>query len=225
MSDIIREVDEELRRERMMKLWERYGIYVVAVAVLVVVAVGGWRVWEWYSVREAGKSSAQFESAIALGNEGRGSEAEAAFNTLAKDGTSGYRLLARFRAAAEIAKSNRQGGVAAYDALAADTSLESVFRDFARVQAALLLVDSASVAEIASRMEPLLVPSSAFRNSARELIGLAHYRMGERAAAAKRFAEIVADTDAPPSMRNRAQVMGALLAGEMGIAAPATATQ
>ena len=55
MSDIIREVDEELRRERMMKLWERYGIYVVAVAVLVVVAVGGWRVWEWYSTREAGK--------------------------------------------------------------------------------------------------------------------------------------------------------------------------
>jgi hypothetical protein len=225
MSDIIREVDEELRRERMMKLWERYGIYAVAVAVLVVLAVGGWRVWEWYSLREAAKSSVQFESAIALGNEGRRPEAEAALNALAKDGTSGYRLLARFRAAAETTKSNRQGGVAAYDALAADTSLESVFRDFARVQAALLLVDGASVAEITSRMEPLLVPSSAFRNSARELIGLAHYRAGERAAAAKRFAEIVTDPDAPPSMRNRAQVMGALLAGEMGVAAPATATQ
>jgi hypothetical protein len=225
MSDIIREVDEELRRERMMKLWERYGIYAVAVAVLVVLAVGGWRVWEWYSLREAAKSSVQFESAIALGNEGRRPEAEAALNALAKDGTSGYRLLARFRAAAETTKSNRQGGVAAYDALAADTSLESVFRDFARVQAALLLVDSASVAEITSRMEPLLVPSSAFRNSARELIGLAHYRAGERAAAAKRFAEIVTDPDSPPSMRNRAQVMGALLAGEMGVAAPVTATQ
>jgi hypothetical protein len=225
MSDIIREVDEELRRERMMKLWERYGIYAVAVAVLIVVGVGGWRVWDWYSVREAGKSSAQFEAAMKLDNEGRRAESEAAFNALAKDGTSGYRLLARFRAAAETAKNNRQGGVAAYDALAADASLDTVFRDLARVQAALLLVDSASVAEITARMEPLLGSSSAYRNSARELIGLSHYRAGERAAAAKRFAEIVADPESPPQMRNRAEVMGALLAGEMGAAAPATATQ
>jgi hypothetical protein len=225
MSDIIREVDEELRRERMMKLWERYGIYVVAIAVLVVVGVGGWRVWEWYSIREAGKSSVQFEAAIALSNEGRRADSEAALNVLTKDGTSGYRLLARFRAAAETAKADRQGGVAAYDALAADTSLESVFRDLARVQAALLLVDSASVAEITSRLEPLLGSSSAYRNSARELIALSHYRAGERPAAAKRFAEIVADPDAPPAMRNRAEVMGALLAGEMGAAAPATATR
>jgi hypothetical protein len=225
MSDIIREVDEELRRERMMKLWDRYGIYVVAVAALVVAAVGGWRVYEWYSAREAAKSSVQFEAAIKMANEGRRFEAEAAFNQLAKDGTSGYRTLARFRAAAEAAKSDRQAGVAAYDALAADTSLESIFREFARVQSGLLLVDSASVQEITSRMEPLMVPASPFRNSARELIGLAHYRAGERAAAAKLFAEIVADPEAPPSMRNRAQVMSALLAGELGIAAPATATQ
>jgi hypothetical protein len=225
MSDIIREVDEELRRERMMKLWDRYGVYVVAVAVLVVLAVGGWRVWEWYSAREAAKSSVQFESAIALGNDGKRTEAEAAFNTLAKDGTSGYRLLARFRAAGEAAKVNRESGVAVYDALAADSSLENVFRDFARVQAALLLVDTASVAEIKSRMEPLITPSSAFRNSARELIGLAHYRIGEREAAAKQFAAIVADPEAPPSMRSRAQVLAALLAGEMGGSAPATASQ
>jgi hypothetical protein len=225
MSDIIREVDEELRRERMMKLWDRYGIYVVAAATLLVLAVGGWRVWEWYSAREAARASVQFESAIALGNEGKRVEAESALNALAKDGTFGYRLLARFRAASEAAKANRENGVTAYDALAADTSLEDVFRDFARVQAALLLVDSASVAEIKTRMEPLITPSSAFRNSARELIGLAHYRVGEREAAAKQFAAIVADPDAPPSMRNRAQVLAALLAGEMGRSAPGTATQ
>src|SRR5262245_15715685 len=174
MSDIIREVDEELRRERMMKLWDRYGIYVVAAAALVVAAVGGWRVYEWYSAREAAKASVQFEAAIKLVNEGRRFEAEAAFNQLAKDGTSGYRLLARFRAAAEAAKSDRQAGVAAYDALSADTSLDQVFREFARVQAGLLLVDTAGVQEITSRMEPLMVPTSPFRNSARELIGLAH---------------------------------------------------
>ena len=45
MSDtqFIREIDEELRRERLMKLWERYGAYAVGAAVLIVAATAGWR--------------------------------------------------------------------------------------------------------------------------------------------------------------------------------------
>ncbi len=34
MSDIFTEVDEEVRREQLKKLWERYGNYAVAAAVL-----------------------------------------------------------------------------------------------------------------------------------------------------------------------------------------------
>jgi hypothetical protein len=224
MSDIIREVDEELRRERFMKLWDRYGIYAVAAAVVVVLAVGGWRGWQWYTEREAAKSGARFEAAMKLVNDNKRSDAEAAFNALAKDGTAGYRLLGRFRAAAESGKANVVAGVAAYDAIAGDASIEPALRDLARVQAALLLVDSASVAEIKGRMDPLL-GSSPFRNSAREVIGLAHYRAGERAAAAKMFREILSDQDLPPAMRGRAQVMNALLAGEGAAPAAAPATQ
>ena len=66
MSDIIREVDEELRRERYMKLWERFGIYVVGAAILLVAAVAAWRGWEWYQARESLKSSAQYEEALRL---------------------------------------------------------------------------------------------------------------------------------------------------------------
>jgi hypothetical protein len=222
MSDIIREVDEELRRERFMKLWERYGVYVVAAAILIVAAVGGWRAWEWYVAREAAKSGARFEAAMKLANDGKRAEAEAAFNTLAEEGTAGYRLLARFRAAAEAGKADRARGVAAYDAIAADSSLDQAFRDIARVQAGLLLVDTATVAEMTSRMQPLISPSSSHRNSARELVGLAHYRAGERAAAAKLFAEILADPEAPPTMRGRVQVLSTLIAGETGAPAPAT---
>jgi hypothetical protein len=223
MSDIIREVDEELRRERMMKLWARYGIYVVAAAVLVVAGVGGWRAWDWYATREAAKSGARFEAAMALANEGKRFDAEAAFNMLAKDGTYGYRVLARFRAAAEAGRTDAGEGVAAYDAIAADTSLESPLRDIARIQAGFLLIDTASVAEIKTRMDPLLAASSAFRNSARELLGLAHYRAGEHAAASKLFGEILSDPEAPPSMRNRVQLVNTIVTG--GSETPARATQ
>jgi len=225
MSDILREVDEELRHERYRKLWDRYGLYVVGAAVLVVLAVAGWRGWEWYAARQAAESSVRFEAAMQLSREGKRAEAEGAFNALTKEGTAGYRTLSRFRAAAEAGKSDAKVGVAAFDAIAADGSLEAAIRDIARVQAAYLLLDTASVAEIKGRMDPLAVPGGPFRHSANEIIGLAHYRAGEYEQAAKVFASIVNDPETPPALRQRAQVVNALVAGAAPARPAAPATQ
>jgi hypothetical protein len=225
MSDIIREVDEELRHERYMKLWDRYGLYLVGAALIVVIGVGGWRGYEWYSAREAAKSGARFEAAMQLSADGKRAEAEAAFNRLANDATSGYRVLARFRAAAEAGKADVKAGVEAFDAIAADASFEASMRDMARLHAGYLLVDTVPVAEMKSRMEPLAGATAPFRHSANELVGLAHYRAGETESAAKIFTAILADAETPPSLRQRAQVMSALLSGAGAKAPSAPATQ
>lgn len=211
MSDILREVDEELRRERYQKLWERYGIYVVGAALVLVVAVAGWRGWEWYVAREASRAGARFETALELDAAGKQSEAEQILTALTKDAPRGYRTLARFRAAAEISQRDRSAGTAAYDALADDVSIEASLRDLARVRAALALVDTASAAEVARRIDPLLAGNSAFKASAREILALSRFRAGERDAARRLFVEIVADAETPPSLRSRAQLMLALL--------------
>jgi hypothetical protein len=225
MSDIIREVDEEIRRERYMKLWDRFGLYVVAAALIVVIGLSGWRGWEWYSARQAAESGARFEAAMQLAAKGDRAGAEAAFNELAGDATAGYRVLARFRAAAETARTDPKAGVEAFDAIAADSSLEALMRDMARLHAGYLLVDTASVAELNSRMEPLIGPTAPFRHSASEVMGLAHYRAGEYESAAKMFSSLLTDPETPPSLRQRAQVMNALLSGATGGAPAAPATQ
>lgn len=225
MSDIIREVEEELRHERYKRLWDRFGLYVIAAALLLVLGVAAWRGWEWYAAREAAKSAARFEAAVQLAAEGKRDEAEAAFSALAKDGTAGYRVLARFSAAAEIARKDANAGVAAFDEIAADTSIDGPLRDAARLRAGYLLVDTASVQEITDRMQPLLGPSAPFRHSANELIALAHYRAGENAAAAKIVSELMADPEIPPSMRPRLQVLNTLVAGGAGGTAAVPATQ
>jgi hypothetical protein len=220
MSDIIREVDEELRRERLQKLWQRYGVYVISAALLIVLGVAGWRGWEWYVAREAAKAGARFESALELAEANKRAEADALLAALIKDAPAGYALLARFRAAAELAEHDKAAGAAAYDALGNDPSIEQSMRDLAKVRAGLVLVDTAAPAEIAVRLEPLIAANSAFRPAAREILGLARFRAGDSEAARKLFAEVLADPETPPSMRSRAQLMLALLTG--GETAPAT---
>ena len=48
MADIFREVEEELRRDRAEELWKKYGRYVIALAALVILAVGGVQGWRAY---------------------------------------------------------------------------------------------------------------------------------------------------------------------------------
>ena len=228
MSDtqFIREIDEELRRERLLKLWERYGVYAIAAAFLVVAATAGWRGWEWYQTREGVKAGSRFEAALVLADAGKRAEAEQEFAALAKEATWGYRLLARMRLAAETGARDAAAGAAAYDAIAADGSIDATIRDVARLRAAFLLLDTAQVAEIAARVEPLMAPASSFRFSARETLALARYKAGERDAARAMFAELAVDPETPPALRNRAEVMQALASVGVDLPAkPASATQ
>ncbi|QIB32537.1 tetratricopeptide repeat protein [Ancylobacter pratisalsi] len=210
MADIFHEIDEDLRRERFSRLWNRFGIYIIAAAVLIVVGVAGWRTYEWWKLEQEQAVGARFEAALKLATEGKHGEAEAAFTEIEKDGTAGYRTLARFRAATELAASDRTSAVADFDAIAADSSVPFLMRDMARVRAAVLLVDTAPLAEIESRLGTLDTPEDAFRHSARELIGLAQYKAGDYKAAAATFAKILNDGQTPPGLRQRADLILAL---------------
>ena len=225
-TQFIREIDEELRRDRLIKLWQRYGHYAVGAAVLIVAATAGWRGWEWYQLRESAKAGTRFEAALTLAESGKHADAEQEFAALGREAPWGYRLLSRMRLAAETGLRDAAAGAAAYDAIAADGSVDAAVRDLARLRAAMLLVDSAQVAEIASRVEPLAVPSSPYRFSARETLALARYRAGEWDAARMMFAALAADLEAPANLRNRAEVMLALLSAGVGAPAkPGSATQ
>src|SRR5258705_11753760 len=97
VSDIFQEVDEEVRREQLKKLWDRYGTYFIALAVLVVVAVPAWRGYDYWQSKKAAEFGAPFNAAPLLAEQGKHDEAEKAFWRLGTEGTSGYRVLARMR--------------------------------------------------------------------------------------------------------------------------------
>ena len=134
MSDIFNEVDEELRREQFKRLWDRYGILIIALAVLFVAAVGGWRGYQWYEAKKAAEAGTAFDAAAVLSEQGQHKEAEAAFAKIAADGTASYRVLAKMREAASLAQQDPKAAVAIYDAVAADRSLDQMQRDLAMMR-------------------------------------------------------------------------------------------
>ena len=210
MSDIFQEVDEAVRREKLKKLWNRYGNFVIAAAVLLVLAVGAWRGYQWWEAKKAAKASAAFEAATELADQGKPAEAEAAFARLAADGTAGYRVLARLREASVLTERDPKAAVVAYDAIANDASVGRTLQELAGVRAALLLVDSAPLSEMTRRLEPLTQPDSAFRHTAREILALAAFKAGDKVAARKWFDMIASDAETPQSLRGRVDVLKTL---------------
>jgi hypothetical protein len=211
VADIFQEVDEEVRREQLKKLWQRYGNYIVAACIVVVVGVAGWRGYEWWQSKRAAEAGAAFEQAVALAASGKHDEAEAAFAKLATDGTAGYRILARLREAAQIARTDPKAAVKAYDEIAADRSLDQVMRDLATLRAAYLLVDTSSYADLRARLEPLTEANRPFRHSARELLALSAWKEGDMSAARQWADAILADPQSPPDARSRAEVLSELI--------------
>lgn len=216
MSDdsFYREVNEEIRQDQARALWDRYGPFIIGIAVGVVLGTAAWVGWDYWTTSKANKSGDDFSTALKLANDGKNDEAIAALKALESDGYGAYPLLARMRAATVLAdKGDAAGAVAAFDAVAADTSIPQAVRDMARLRAAFVLVDSGSYADVSSRVEPLTGDDNSLRNSAREALGLSAWKEGKAADALKLFDQIVADADAPRNTRERATMLSELIRG------------
>jgi hypothetical protein len=211
VSELFDEVDEDVRRDQLKKLWDQYSIYIVAGALLIIAAVGGWRGYQYLEAKKAAEAGAAFDKAIELAEQNKHAEAETAFTELAAKAPSGYRMLARLRAAAEAANRDPKAAAKLYDEIAADRSVGTPEQDLAKIRAAGLLLETASYPNMLQRLEAATAPGATFRHTARELLALSAWRAND-AGAARQWLDLIAnDGETPPSLRSRAEALQALL--------------
>ena len=211
MTELFDEVDEEVRRDQLKKLWDRYSLLIIALAILVIAGVGGWRGYQYLEAKKSAEAGDAFNKAVELSDQNKHAEAEAAFTDLAAKAPSGYRMLARFRAAAETATRDPQAAAKLFDELAADRSVAAEQQDLARVRAAGLLLDTTSYPDMVQRLEPSTGPGATFRHIARELLALSAWRASDVAATRQWLDMIALDGETPQSLRSRAEALQALL--------------
>lgn len=214
-DQFIREVNEEMRQDRMEGLWKKYKWVIMGVAVLIVVVTGASRGWQSYSESQSAASGDKFMAAIALSNDGKHDEAIKDLEALSTDGSGQYPALAQLRIASEIAKrGDVSEAIAAFDKISADSSFNATLQSVAKLRAGLLLVDSGSMEDVTKRLGALAEGGEPFRHSAREGLGLAAWKANKLQDAYKWFQAILDDAQSTTGTRSRADVMLKLLAGK-----------
>ena len=220
---IFREVDEELRSDRMRALWRRFAPWIIGAMVLIVLAVAVNEGWSWWQNSRAAAASDQFYAALELEEAGDTAGAQSALQAIAASG-GGYGTLAQFKAAGLLASEGRAvEAVAAYDAISTSAS-DSMLRNLALLLAANVLVDSGTLADVQARVGGLAEPSNPLHNSALEAIGLAQYKAGDLQGAAASFQAVVDDPTATRDQASRVQLFLDQVRAEGGVETPPVAS-
>ena len=213
MADIFKEVEEDLRREKYEQLWQRYGRWVIALAVLAVLGTAGSVAWQRYQQHREAQLAEQYGAAIALTDPSTGdlAKADAALANIA-DAGGGYGALASLERAAVKAKAGDIDGAAKiYDAMVADSTTPAALRDLAKLLKVMRLVDSGDPAALTSDLAPLMAPENPWRFTATELTAILALKSGDQKHATELFTQLADDQAAPSSLRARAAEMAAAL--------------
>jgi len=211
---LFEEIDDELRQDQANKLWKAYGHYVIAIAIAIVVGVGGFKAWRYYDLTTRQADGERFTAASALAGGKKTEDAYKAFSDIAADGTKGYKVLARFSQARLMAqKGDNNGAAGAYRVLADDATLDSLYRDMAVILGGLveLNIPDTDWMELEKRLTPLSVETNPWRFSAQEISAIAAQQNGDIKTARTLFTGLSKDAKAPQGVRARAQEMLSIL--------------
>ena len=207
MSDIFREVEEDVLRERFEKLWKAYGTYVIAALVLLFAGIGGYQLWQRHDQQEREKISDTLVAAQRISNP---QAAANAFVDLSRTAPKGYSAVARLsEAGAMLMSGQRNEAIDLYKQIASNDS--GPIGSVARLRAAWAVAETASRADLADLLKPLDQPGNAWRENAEEILAYADYRAMDTKSALTRYSQLALDPEAPDALRARAKAMAAFL--------------
>ena len=216
-----KEVDEELQRDWFRQIWDQYSAYIVVGALAIVLGVFGYKLMENRRLAASEAEGARYIAAIRQLTEGKIDTGAQTLADIGK-GSSGFAALARLRlAAADAATGKPAEAVAKYEALSRERGLDPMLADFARLQTAMLQLDTASWGDIQARIADIASDTNPWRHNARELLGMAALKANKRDEARTQFEKLISDPSVPAGMAERARiVMGSLATADLAEKAP-----
>ncbi|CAA6604380.1 conserved hypothetical protein [Rhodospirillaceae bacterium LM-1] len=202
---LIREVDEDLKRDRAEKLWKAYGSYVVAAAAILVLGVAGNEGWSHWKTSQAQSDSARFAQVSQQATQGKAEDSLSGLEAMAKDGGAVYATLAEMKKAGILTiRGETAKAVESYQLAANHSGMGPLYQSAAKLNALALQIDSGDSAKLEAELAPLAAASEPWRHTAQELLALLAIRTGDTAKAQDIYTRLSDDATAPHGLRARA---------------------
>jgi hypothetical protein len=212
LSDaLIREVQEDLQRERALALAKRYGGYVAGLVLAVVVGTAGYVGWNHWRQGVRAEETDKLLAAVATLDKGNADPALAELLDVASEGSGGIATVARLQAAQAASRASKSDQAVDVLGQAAQASSDPVLKDVAQLAAIGRRLDQDDPAALAAELEPLTSGDRAFRHQAREYLALVKIRAGDRDAAKNILDNAINDASIPPGARARLTELRAAL--------------
>ena len=204
---ILREIDEELRKDHFSEIWSRYGKILIGLAFIIISSVAGFKAWQNYDVTNRSQLGERFASTFELTKKGENELALSALKSFQDENPQGYKMLASFRAAALMAnEGNIQGAAAAYEKIANNDSLDIIYRDLAILLGTIQqMSDNEDTTTLTNVLALLSTDKNPWRYSARELIAIIAKNSGDEVKARELFTALTDDETTPKGIRLRAK--------------------
>lgn len=216
-DSFIEEVTEEVRRDRLFRLFRKYGWIGV---VLILGIVIGTAVVQWRKSQAEARAEAFGDAVLEAYDLGSAEDRRAALAGIAADGE--QKTLLALIEASDPAE-DREATLAALDRLAADAALAPVYRDLAVLRRVLVGGTGMPLADRRAALEPLAVPGRPYRLLAQEQLAYLLVEEGKAGEAIAALQGLIQEQGVSRSLQDRAGQMIMVLGGKPEMPAAADA--
>ncbi len=204
----IREIDEELKNEKLKKIWDKYGLFIIIFVVLAVSAAVSFETFKAWNEKRNQEFSDTYAYALNLQNQGRYAEAMEVLDKLQKSKKAVYSDIAEIQMANIMMEQNKvEEAIAILENVVSDKDFNPQMKQIATIKLASYKLDYAPSEEIQSMLAPLVRENGVWTNIAKEMLAMLAVRDGDLDRAKTLYQEISVAANTPETLKARAQDM------------------
>ncbi|MBL0942613.1 MAG: tetratricopeptide repeat protein [Alphaproteobacteria bacterium] len=215
MDDIFHDIEDELRRDNLVKFFKNYGRYILAASAAIIIIACSILYWQHYQENARAQHADAYARALLATTQTDITQALNELEAIGKAG-SGYASLAEFRRAALLMQStagatpnpeNKAIAIKIYQDMAKDSKVDMKFRHLATVLLILATLDHEDPQKLLALLGTLSVGSNPWTPLASELTALLNFKMGNFKQAESLYKNLIEASQTPDSIRMRSHAL------------------
>lgn len=215
MDDIFHDIEDDLRRDNLIKFFKSYGKYILASGAAIIIIACSFLYWQHYQEQARAQHADAYARALLATAQPDATQALNDLEAVGKSG-SGYANLAEFRRAALLMQSvsgatlkpeQKAIAIKIYQDLAKNTKIDTKFRHLATVLLVLATLDQEDPQKLLALLGTLSVGSNPWTPLVSELSALLNFKMGNFKQAEGLYKNLIEASQTPDSIRIRSQAL------------------